>query len=49
MGCGCSKSVETKDDITIKDRPKDKIVHKDVPESVKSFLKEKNQEFVKLE
>ena len=30
-----------RDEITIKDKPKDKEVHKDVPENIKSFLKEK--------
>ena len=46
---GCTKSVETNDDITIKDRPKEKIIHRNVPENIKHFLKEKNQELVKLE
>ena len=45
----CTKSVETKDDSIIKDGSKDKIVHKNVPENIKSFLKEKNQEVIKLE
>ena len=50
MGCTGTKTMDdNRDEITIKDKPKDKIVHKDVPENIKSFLKEKNQEFVKLE
>ena len=49
MGCASTNSVDTRDENTIKDRPKDKIVDKTVPENIKSFLKEKNQEFVKLE
>ena len=50
MGCACIDTAEkNRDEITLKDGPKDKIVHKNAPESVKSFLKEKNQEFVKLE
>ena len=50
MGCVCVNNMNSnREEITIKDRPKDKIVHKDVPENIKSFLKEKKQEFVKLE
>ena len=49
MGCASTNSEDTRDENTIKDRPKDKIVDKTVPENIKSFLKEKNQEFVKLE
>ena len=50
MGCLCLKNRDTnRDEITINDIPKDKIVHKNVPENIKSFLKEKNQELVKLE
>ena len=40
---------DNKDEITIKGKPKAKLVPKDIPENIKSFLKEKNQEFVKLE
>ena len=46
---GCTKSTVTNLDIEIKDKPKDKIVHKEVPETLKSYLKEKNQELIKLE
>ena len=50
MGCVCVNNMNSnREEITIKDRPKDKIVHKDVPENIKSFLAEKNQELVKLE
>jgi hypothetical protein len=41
--------VETNDDITLKDKPKDKVVHKEVPKNIKSFLKQQNQEFVKFD
>lgn len=49
MGCSGSKTVETNDDITLKDKPKDKVVHKEVPKNIKSFLKQQNQEFVKFD
>ena len=49
MGCSGSKTVETNDDITLKDKPKDKVVHKEVPKNLKSFLKQQNQEFVKFD
>ena len=47
---GCTKSsVITNIDIAIKDGPKSKIVNKDVPESLKSYLKQVNQELSHLE
>ena len=46
---GCTKSIETKDEIAIKDGPKEKIVHRKIPENIKTYLKNKNQELVKLE
>ena len=50
MGCSGTKTMDdNKDEITIKGKPKAKLVPKDIPENIKSFLKEKNQEFVKLE
>ena len=50
MGCICiNKQDKNRNEITIKDIPKDKIVDKEVPENKKSFLKEKNRVLIKLE
>jgi len=50
IGCSETKTMDSNlDEIAIKGKPKEKLVPKDVPENIKSYLKEKNQEFVKLE